>query len=66
MARTFRRNDVDAFAALRADMDARKSARRERARQFDDMGLDGEVLAARPLHGRKARREAQAALGWIA
>ena len=63
MARTFRRNDVDAFEARRAAF-ARQTDRRERARQFDEMDLDGEVVASRPLHGRAARAEARRALGW--
>jgi len=65
MARTFRRNDVDAFETRRAEFAHRDDARRARARQFEDMGFDdGDTLAARPLHGAKARREARRALGW--
>lgn len=58
MARTFRRNDVDAFSDRRDRFANRDADRAIRARQFDDAGLDGDAVASRPLHGAKARREA--------
>jgi hypothetical protein len=62
MARTFRRNDVDAFSDRRDRFASRDTERAMRARIFDDAGLDGEAVASRPLHGAKARREAARAL----
>lgn len=66
MARTFRRNDVDAFEDRRAAFANRDDARRARARIFEDAGFDdGDAIAARPFHGREARAKARAALdGW--
>ena len=62
MARTFRRNDVDAFSDRRDRFADRDNSRAERARAFDSMGLDGETVAAVPLRGAKARREAMRVL----
>lgn len=63
MARTFRRNDVDAFSDRRDRFATRDADRAARARIFEDAGFDdGDGMAARPLHGAKARREANRAL----